>query len=72
MADKAQAQRPQHRRPAFVMTVYQDVSGEWLFRLKSLRDGHEQVVRDVQELMRVLETLSQQGLSGRKENHAQA
>lgn len=49
------------------MTAYQDGAGAWLFRLKSLHDGQERVVCDVQELLRVLEDWS-----ARKEKHAQA
>ena len=61
-----------HRRPAFVMTVYLDGDGVWLFRLKSLRDGREQIVKDIQALLKVLEARASEDAPAGKESHAEA
>ena len=54
------------------MTVYLDGDGVWLFRLKSLRDGREQIVKDIQALLRVLDARAQEDAPAEKENHAEA
>ena len=54
------------------MTVYLDGDGVWLFRLKSLRDGREQIVKDIQALLRVLEARAQEDAPAAKESHAEA
>lgn len=53
---------PFQARPQYLMTLWQDESGEWRGRLKSLTDGAEQPLSDLADLPRLL----------RKDPHAQA